>query len=120
MRQLDGGIAVEAVEAVSHIQLTNLNRLAREIAGGMFGRPGPGLHAAHRRSDDQSKMRHADLVGEEFLLQVDHVEIAVVGELEAQAVAWLAGFAVAHVVRQNDVVLGRSSGWPGANSSLWK
>ena len=69
--------------------------------------PHPGVHAAHRRAHDQAQVIHAEAFGEQAVLRLDHVGVAVVRELRAQPVAGLGGFAVADAVGQHDEVLRR-------------
>ena len=67
--------------------------------------PQPGVHAAHRRAHDEAQVIHAEPFGEQAVLRLHHVRVAVARELRAQAVARLAGLAVADAIGQHDEVL---------------
>ena len=68
-------------------------------------RPQPRVHAAHRRAHHQPQVVHLQAFGQQAVLRLDHVGVAVAREPRAQAVARLARRAVADVVRQDDEVL---------------
>ena len=53
----------------------------------------------------QAQALDSELLGEQLLLQIHHVEIAVVRKAGAQSVARFAGLAVAHIVRQDQEIL---------------
>ncbi len=65
--------------------------------------PQPGVHAAHRGADDEPQVVDAEPLGEQPMLRLDHVAVAVVREPGVEAVARLARLAVADSVRQDDV-----------------
>ena len=79
--------------------------------------PQPGVHPAHRGADHQPQVVDPQPFGQQPVLGLDHVVVAVVREPRAQAVARLARLAVADAVREDDEVAVASSGWPGPNSS---
>ncbi len=62
------------------------------------------MHSAHGCTHHQPQVVHSQALGEQAVLQLDHVVVLVAGKTQAQAVAGLAGFTVAHVVRQDDEV----------------
>ena len=66
--------------------------------------PHPGVHAAHRRAHHQAQVIDAQPFGEQAVLRFDHVGVAVLRKLRAQAVAGLGGLAVADAVGQHDEV----------------
>src|SRR5437763_14358917 len=70
--------------------------------------PEPGVHSTHRRSHDEPRVVHAEPVGEQTILRLDHVHVAVVRKLRVHAVAWLARFAVADAIRLDDEELHRA------------
>ena len=59
-------------------------------------------------------------VDEHLVLRADHVVVGVAGELHAEAVGRLAGFAVADVVGEDDEVFGDVEWWPGPNRTSEK
>ncbi len=76
--------------------------------------PHPRVHASHRRAHYQSQVVHAESLGQQLALRVDHVVVGVFGEARVHAVARLARLAVAHVVGDDDEVLARVERLPGA------
>jgi len=62
------------------------------------------MHAAHGSAEDQAKVVDAQSFFDEFVLEGDHVRIFVAGEMRMEAVAGLAGFAVADVVGKNQEI----------------
>ena len=60
------------------------------------------MHSAHRRSHHQSRVIYAKAFGEQSVIRLHHVEVAVAREFCVHAVARLARFAVADPVRQHD------------------
>ena len=69
---------------------------------GMHFAPEPGVHSAHRRAHDEARMIHAEPFGQQSILRLDHVAIAVTRKLRVHSIARLARFAVADAVRQHD------------------
>src|SRR3954465_4156412 len=67
--------------------------------------PNPGVHAAHGGAHHQPQMIYAQALGQEPVLSLDHVQIAVVWEFGMEAVARLARLAVADAIGGNDVIL---------------
>ena len=53
-------------------------------------------------------MVHAEPVGEQTILRLDHVHVAVVRKLRVHAVTWLARFAVTDAIRHDDEKLHRA------------
>ncbi len=66
--------------------------------------PHPGVHAAHRRAHDQPQVIDLQSFGEQAVLRFDHVGVAVLRKLRAQAVAGFGGLAVPDAVGQHDEV----------------
>jgi len=106
------GILADAVHhhfAPDAVASGNLHRLAREGHQGVHEigvgfAPNPGMHAAHGSAEDQAKVVDAQSFFDEFVLEGDHVRIFVAGEMCMEAVAGLAGFAVADVVGKNQEI----------------
>ena len=69
---------------------------------GMRFAPEPGVHSAHRCSHDEPRVVHAQPVGQQSKLRLDHVDVAVARKLRVHAVARLARFSVPDSVRQHD------------------
>ena len=59
-------------------------------------------------------MVHFQSLRQQQVLRAHHVGIAVVREMRAQAIAWLAGLAVPDAIGQHDEVARRIEGLPGA------
>jgi hypothetical protein len=76
--------------------------------------PHPGLHAAHRRAHDQPQVIHPEALGEQPVLRIHHVVVAIAREFRAQAIAGLRRLAVADAVGHHDEVLVRVQDLPGA------
>lgn len=66
--------------------------------------PHPGLHAAHRGAEHEAQPVHAEALGEQRVLGVNHVGVGVARESGPQAVAGLAGAAVADAVGHDQEV----------------
>ena len=69
--------------------------------------PDPAVHRAHRGPEDQAQMVDLQPISEQRVLRADHVVVGVVGEPRMEAVAWLARFAVADAVGQDDEIARR-------------
>ena len=65
--------------------------------------PDEGLHAAHGGAEDEAEVIDVEAFEEHGVLAGDHVVVVVVGEAHAEAVAGLAGLAVADVVGEDEV-----------------
>src|SRR3569832_2098602 len=64
----------------------------------------PGVHAAHGGSHDQSRVFDAEALGQEAILCLDHVVVAILWELRMQSIAGLAGFPMPQGIGQYDEV----------------
>ncbi len=77
-------------------------------------RPHPRVHAAHRRPHHEAEVIDLQVLGDQLILQLHHVLIAVFRELHAQAVARLARLPVADVVGEDQEIFRGVEQLPGA------
>ncbi len=102
--RLGGGAAAEPVAAA------DLDRLARDRDDpvhqvGIGLGPHPGMHAAHRAADDEAQVADPEVLGDEAIAAVDHVAVAVVREVAAEAVGRLRRAAAADRILHDDEVV---------------
>src|SRR5947209_4800472 len=62
------------------------------------------MHAAHRSSQNETKMVYLQTLFQHLVLRGDHVVVVILREPGMHAVARLAGFSVAQVVRKNNEI----------------
>src|SRR5262245_53641401 len=67
--------------------------------------PQPRVHPAHRRAYHQPQMIDAESLGDQAVLGLDHVQVAVTWEMSLEAIAGLARLAMPNAVRQYQVEL---------------
>jgi hypothetical protein len=65
----------------------------------------PGLHPAHRGAHDQLEVIHAKVFGEQAVLCLDHVRVAVLRKSGPEPITRLRGFPVPDPIGQHDEIL---------------
>jgi hypothetical protein len=65
------------------------------------------MHAAHGCAEYETQMIYAQAMLKKIVLCTDHVIVIVLREMGVEAIAWLTGFAVAKVVRNDDEIARR-------------
>src|SRR6516162_2418656 len=83
------GAAPEPVAAADLDRLTGERHDPVDQIGIHLG-PHPGMHAAHRAADDQAQMGDIETLGNQPIAALDHVTVAVMGEVPAKPVGGLA------------------------------
>ena len=82
--------------------------------------PQPRVHAAHGGSHDQARVFDAETFGQQAVLRLHHVVVAIARKFRMQAVARLAGLPMPQRIRQHDEITRGIQRLPGAEQLAGK